>query len=399
MNRNPLLTQHGIVSNGSIVFNNIKPSNRTISGVSSIYISDVFQQNMPTKTVQYGYQNNSSMIGNSYFGYQAGQTGFAQYAVAMGYQAGQINQATGAVAIGYQAGQTNQSYGAVAIGMAGALNQGDSAIAIGRWAGLVSQGDNTVAIGNNCGHFSQGGSSVAIGVQCGYTGQGSNSVAVGNGAGQYRQQSNAVAFGNGAGRTGQGTNAIAIGQNAGQTAQGSYSIAIGSNITCTVANSIYLNATSTSATAITSSAFYVNPVRGHSGVTGGVLLYTFDKEIASNPELFYSSSGLFVKSTYTTSDYRIKQFVQTLPSQYNVDLLKPVHYYNTSANKTDLGFIAHEVQQHFPMLVSGIKDGPENQSINYIGLIPVLVAEVQDLKSQIKTLKLQLQTISDIMGL
>ena len=40
MNRKPLLTQYGISSNGSIVFNNNKHSNRTITGVCQIGISD-----------------------------------------------------------------------------------------------------------------------------------------------------------------------------------------------------------------------------------------------------------------------------------------------------------------------------------------------------------------------
>jgi hypothetical protein len=58
-----------------------------------------------------------------------------------------------------------------------------------------------------------------------------------------------------------------------------------------------------------------------------------------------------------------------------------------------LGFIAHEVQPHFPMLVNGQKDGEGYQSINYIGLIPVLVAEIKDLKSQVKILHSQVEQL------
>jgi hypothetical protein len=56
----------------------------------------------------------------------------------------------------------------------------------------------------------------------------------------------------------------------------------------------------------------------------------------------------------------------------------------------DLGFIAHEVQELFPMLVNGIKDGPTNQSINYSGIIPILVAEIQELKRELQDVKMQL---------
>jgi hypothetical protein len=37
--------------------------------------------------------------------------------------------------------------------------------------------------------------------------------------------------------------------------------------------------------------------------------------------------------------------------------------------------------------VSGIKDGPETQAINYIGLIGVLTKEIQDLKRRVLELE------------
>jgi hypothetical protein len=45
------------------------------------------------------------------------------------------------------------------------------------------------------------------------------------------------------------------------------------------------------------------------------------------------------------------------------------------------------------MLVNGQKDGDVYQSINYIGLIPVLVAEIKDLKSQVKILHSQVEQL------
>ena len=52
-----------------------------------------------------------------------------------------------------------------------------------------------------------------------------------------------------------------------------------------------------------------------------------------------------------------------------------------------MGFIAHELQEHFPFLVSGEKDGPTNQSVNYIGLIALLTKEIQELKQRVLTLE------------
>lgn len=72
--------------------------------------------------------------------------------------------------------------------------------------------------------------------------------------------------------------------------------------------------------------------------------------------------GGYVQATTfnSTSDYRIKQNVEEIESV--VDNLRPVKYTNTITGNQDMGFIAHEVQELFPFLVSGEKDGPQNQA-------------------------------------
>ena len=87
-----------------------------------------------------------------------------------------------------------------------------------------------------------------------------------------------------------------------------------------------------------------------------------------------------------TSDYRIKNNVQRLESNKTIDLLNPVEY-DLSGGKHDMGFVAHEVQEIFPFLVTGEKDGKDMQSINYNGFIALLVKEVQDLKKENKDLR------------
>ena len=52
-----------------------------------------------------------------------------------------------------------------------------------------------------------------------------------------------------------------------------------------------------------------------------------------------------------------------------------------------MGFIAHELQEHYPFLVTGVKDGPDTQSVNYIGLIGLLTKEIQQLKADNKLFK------------
>ena len=60
-----------------------------------------------------------------------------------------------------------------------------------------------------------------------------------------------------------------------------------------------------------------------------------------------------------------------------------------------MGFIAHELQEHYPFLVAGIKDGPDTQSVNYIGLIGLLTKEIQQLKADNKLLMADNQLFKD----
>lgn len=87
------------------------------------------------------------------------------------------------------------------------------------------------------------------------------------------------------------------------------------------------------------------------------------------------------------SDYIIKENVIQLDKTFIVDKLNPVTYLNNKSNKQDIGLIAHELQEAYPFLVTGDKDGEHFQSINYTGLIPILIKEVQDLKARVKLLE------------
>ncbi len=72
---------------------------------------------------------------------------------------------------------------------------------------------------------------------------------------------------------------------------------------------------------------------------------------------------------------------------FNVDVLRPVTYTNSRAGKQDIGFIAHEVGEHYPYLVNGEKDGEQMQSLNYTGIIGILVKEIQELKKRVSDLE------------
>jgi len=88
----------------------------------------------------------------------------------------------------------------------------------------------------------------------------------------------------------------------------------------------------------------------------------------------------------TTSDYRIKHNVTELTETDIVDALVPIQYNNTLSGSHEYGLIAHELQEVYPELVNGEKDGTEYQRVNYNGLIGVLVKEIQDLKQRLAVL-------------
>ena len=79
--------------------------------------------------------------------------------------------------------------------------------------------------------------------------------------------------------------------------------------------------------------------------------------------------------------------MRDLDARHSVDNLKPKLYKNTLLNKMDIGLIAHELQEHYPFLVNGEQDGDKLQKINYIGLVGILIKEIQELKKRVSLLE------------
>ena len=122
-----------------------------------------------------------------------------------------------------------------------------------------------------------------------------------------------------------------------------------------------------------------------------------------------SAGGLYVhqdlrvagqtnSSTFNaTSDYRLKTNVQPLSELRTVDRLIPCEY-DMSGGLYQMGFIAHEVQDVFPFLVSGEKDGEAMQTINYNGFIALLVKEIQELKRENRSLRSRVEKLESCMS-
>jgi len=122
-------------------------------------------------------------------------------------------------------------------------------------------------------------------------------------------------------------------------------------------------------------------------VSGNILMTSGSLHLTSGSIKLIS--GSVTASTFlSTSDYRLKYDVQTISgSYYTVDNLRPVSYNFKTTMEPHLGFIAHELQEHFPSAVNGEKDGSEMQSVNYSEIIPILVKEIQELKKEVRLLR------------
>ena len=142
-------------------------------------------------------------------------------------------------------------------------------------------------------------------------------------------------------------------------------------------------------TNLTTSANYGSlvTVYGNLGITGSSAgsLTSGNLDVGNN--LYVTGTAGGSTAWASPSDYRIKKDVQNLDNLYTIDKLRPVSYYNTLSNKNDVGLIAHELQDVYPFMVMGIKDGPTNQSVNYTSLIGILIKEIQRLKERVDILE------------
>jgi hypothetical protein len=83
------------------------------------------------------------------------------------------------------------------------------------------------------------------------------------------------------------------------------------------------------------------------------------------------------------SDSRLNNNIEELNKNYTVDDIKPIIYTKSSTGKTEIGFSADEIEQIYPFLVDEEKNIEKYKSINYMGLIGILVKEIQELKSRV----------------
>jgi hypothetical protein len=131
-------------------------------------------------------------------------------------------------------------------------------------------------------------------------------------------------------------------------------------------------------------------------------------------QIAYAAGGLIWSGSYcniyagaytNASDYRIKENVVTYgggalekvlalrPVTYNIIAPEAQEGKQPQINRTEIGFIAHEIQEHVPEVVIGEKDalnedGTENhQAVDYAKFTAVLVKAIQELNAKVTALE------------
>jgi len=105
--------------------------------------------------------------------------------------------------------------------------------------------------------------------------------------------------------------------------------------------------------------------------------------------------GISTNGSTTTyaiaSDYRLKEDFQEIKGIEKVQAIKVYDYkWKESENRMD-GVIAHELQEVLPYAVVGEKDAERMQSVDYSKIVPVLIKAIQELKTEIDSLKNQIK--------
>ena len=94
----------------------------------------------------------------------------------------------------------------------------------------------------------------------------------------------------------------------------------------------------------------------------------------------------------TRSDYRLKEDLKEFSGLSLVTNMKVYDFKWKEKEERNYGFMAHELQEVVPYVVTGTKDGmfedaPQMQGLDYSKLVPVLVKAIQELKAEIDELK------------
>lgn len=283
------------------------------------------------------------------------------------------------------------------IGGGTSLAGGQGDILLGLNAGhLITTAGNTIAIGSHAGETgTTEGANVLIGNQAGQRLTGGNSVMIGHGAGaftQFKFSNVFVGYLSGVGNL-TGSNNMFLGSNSGvSNTSGSYNVAIGDNAGIgnqTGDSNLFLGSNS----GASSNALNASIALGRGAVVTASNQMMIGSVTSPINDMVITGSGFTTCSVNTisgagiscSSDERLKKNITDLDTNVldTLTKLKTVTFNWKSGNDTadHIGFIAQDMQQYYPELVSTASNG--YLQVNYAGITPVLVEAIREMNLKI----------------
>ena len=123
---------------------------------------------------------------------------------------------------------------------------------------------------------------------------------------------------------------------------------------------------------------------------GRVGIQTSTTAAANTQYILDVSGNIKTAGVMNVSDYRVKReirFIGETGEATGVHRLRPVLFQNRARNDAwEYGFLAHEVQEVFPELVAGVKDGDTYQAISYHQLFAICCEEIKTLNARLTAL-------------
>jgi len=301
-----------------------------------------------------------------------------------------ISEKTPATAANDYAGPTHNGMGATGWGsfVAGAYNRASG-------AGAVAIGFHNVAGPTGSDITSIPPSTTNLGGQfaVGYGTQATGHLAFSSGYSTTASATASTALGYST--TASGTYSTAIGE--GSTASGSRSTAMGKTTIASDFASLVIGQYNSSGSSVTNSATVFNTANTAFVIGNGTASNAKSDafKVMFNGDATVSNDLTVSGDVNISSDARLKSNIVSLGSTLSkLLLIDGKSYIMNKSGEEKIGILAQEVQEVFPELVS--EDENEMLSVNYQGLVPVLINAVKEQEDKISRLeKLVEQLISE----
>ena len=385
----------------------IETSDPTAAGAHPLYTGGDGSQSMLSTGL--------GALGWGSFGANAYNRSSGLGSVAMGFNtiAGPQDVEAGGID-GGNVGQFSAGYASRAIGNVSTATgfrntaSGGSSVALGNYN--YATGDATIALGKE--NWAQGASTIAVGFKNHAAGAGS--VALGQENIAYATTGFTSGYQNVTGNStdGSGGSATAMGKYNTASADASMALNRGTTATNQAATSmgfrtisdnlgmLAIGVNNAAGIGDTTSDQYYYADGEYTGAPAGVAFVIGNGDInttayqrGDNPSnafvVNYDGSATLSGDLTINSDARLKSNIISLGSTLAKLLMIDGKSYTMKSNesKSKIGLLAQDVQKAFPELVKTTNDSDKTLSVNYQGLIPVLINAIKDQQKQIDELK------------